>query len=106
MSAPPASPPARPPVSAGQFTIMAGIAAAVLASLRYTEFNPVLLAQPGPLKAMADFGWGFFPPTPDTFLNFEQWQLPTPLMPAKILKLTWPQRQLPPRLSTSIFSCW
>ena len=76
MSAPPASPPARPPVSAGQFTIMAGIAAAVLASLRYTEFNPILLAQPGPLKAMADFGWGFLPP--DLSLAF----LATTLKPA------------------------
>ena len=55
---------------------MAGIAAAVLASLRYTEFNPALLVLPSALSAMADFGRGFFPP--DLTLAF----LATTLKPA------------------------
>jgi len=59
---PSASPPTRPPISAGQFTITAGIAAAIVSAFKFTEFNPLLLAAPGSLKAMAEFALGFFPP--------------------------------------------
>ncbi|MFC1491359.1 PhnE/PtxC family ABC transporter permease [Nitrospinota bacterium] len=62
MSVPAPQPPPRPPIPAGRFTILAAAAAAVLASLRMTEFNPALLVSPEALKSMADFGRGFIPP--------------------------------------------
>ena len=42
--------------------MLAGALAAIIASLRMTEFDPILLASPSALKSMADFGSGFFPP--------------------------------------------
>ncbi len=54
--------PSRPPLSAAKFTMLIVGVAAILASLRMTDFNPLLLASPGALKSMADFGGGFFPP--------------------------------------------
>lgn len=54
--------PPRPPLSAAKFTLLVSMAAAIIASLRLTEFNPILLISPSALKSMAEFGSGFFPP--------------------------------------------
>ncbi len=42
--------------------MLVGALAAIIASLRMTDFNPILLTSPSALKSMADFGGGFFPP--------------------------------------------
>jgi phosphonate transport system permease protein len=63
-------------MAAGRFVLLLAGAAAVLASLRFVEFNPALLLYPDALASMADFGQGFFPP--DLSLDF----LSTTLRPA------------------------
>jgi phosphonate transport system permease protein len=55
-------PPHRPPMAVGRFVLFIACAAAVLASLRFVEFNPALLIYPDALGSMADFGKGFLPP--------------------------------------------
>ncbi len=69
MSAPKIPP--RPRASAGRFALLLAAAAAVLSSLRMTEFNPALLVSPEALKSMAGFGRGFLPPdlSPDFLLT-------------------------------------
>lgn len=68
--------PARPPLSPGRLALLVAAAAAILASLRLTHFNPALLLSPDSLKSMGAFAMGFVPP------NLSREFLSTTLKPA------------------------